>query len=207
MMLYVSLPMTVGLSLLAKPVWMLFYGNSTYGSITFSYSIFVALFTSIFTLSITITQILKEYRMVFIGLISGLLTKLCLNVALIYTFNNIGLPPYYGAITSSILGFLVSSLIMLFNIYKKYKVSYESTIRESFNMIWASIVMTFVIYILRFIVPEVAVSRVINIFIILFYALVGSIVYFVITLKTNTMANVFGKDFVNNIFRKLRLKK
>ena len=207
MMLYVSLPMTVGLSLLSKPVWMLFYGNSTYGSITFSYSIFVALFTSIFTLSITITQILKEYRMVFIGLISGLLTKLCLNVALIYTFNNIGLPPYYGAITSSILGFLVSSLIMLFHIYKKYKVSYESTIRESFNMIWASIVMIFVIYILRFIVPEVAVSRVMNIFIILFYALVGSIVYFVITLKTNTMANVFGKDFVNNIFRKLRLKK
>ena len=207
MMLYVSLPMTVGLSLISKPVWLLFYGNSTYGSITFAYSIFIALFTSIFTLSITIAQVLKEYKVVFIGLISGLFIKLCLNVALIYTFNSMGLPAYYGAITGSILGFLVSSILMLLYIHVKYKVNYESTIKEGFNILWATIIMTIIISLMRFIVPEFTTSRLLNVVVILFYSLVGSLVYFIVTLKTKTISSVFGKDFVNNIYRKLRLKK
>lgn len=206
-MLYVSIPMTVGLSLLSKPVWMLFYGDNYYGTITFSYSIFVALFTSIFTLAITITQLLKEYKMVFIGLISGLLIKLCLNVPLMYAFNNMGLPAFYGAITGSILGFSISAIIMLLFINKKYKVSYEDTIKELFNMIIASIIMSVVICILRLFIPEVVSSRMMNIFIILFYTIVGAIVYFIVTLKTNTIANIFGKEFINNILRKLKLRR
>ena len=207
MMLYVSVPMTVGLSLLSKPVWMLFYGNSEYGSITFAYSIFVALFTSIFTLSITVTQLLKQYKMVFIGLITGLLIKLCFNVALINTFSNMGLPAYYGAITSSILGFLVSSIMMMFYIYKKFHVSYETTVREGFSILWAVIIMIVVICAVRLVVPEVLDSRVLNILLILLYTVIGAIVYFIITLKTNTVTNIFGKDFTNKILRKLRLIK
>ena len=49
MLLYLTIPMTVGLSFLAKPVWTIFYGVNNWGPIVFSYSIFVALFLSLFT--------------------------------------------------------------------------------------------------------------------------------------------------------------
>ena len=205
MMLYVSVPMTVGLSLLSKPVWALFYGTSNYGPITFAYSIYIALFTSLFTLTITIIQLLKQYKMVFIGLLIGLAIKLSLNVALIYTFNNIGLPAYYGAITSSVLGLLVSSIVMLFYMYKKFNVNYESTIKEAFNILWATIVMIVIICLMRIVIPEVCETRLLNILLILLYMAVGGIVYFTVTLKTKTITNVFGKELTNKILRKLRL--
>ena len=206
MVLYVSLPMTVGLSLLSKPVWMLFYGTQGLGPITFAYSIYVGLFTSVFTLSVTIMQLLKEYKMVFIGLVSGLLIKLGLNIPLMYAFDTMGLPAYYGAITGSLLGFSLSSVLMLVFIHNKFKVNYEETVREGFNMLGASILMVLAIVLLRLVIPEWSYSRFMNLFIIMIYALVGAVVYFFVTIKTKTVSSIFGEKFINNILKKLRLR-
>ena len=51
--LVLAIPMTVGLSLLAKPVWTIFYGNSVFGPLTYQYLVFVALITAIFTATTT----------------------------------------------------------------------------------------------------------------------------------------------------------
>ena len=207
MVLYVSLPMTIGLSLLSKSVWMVFYGTQGLGPITFAYSVFVGLFTSIFTLSVTIVQLLKEYKMVFIGLISGLLIKLGLNVPLMYAFDTMGLPAYYGAITGSLLGFGLSSILMLYHVHRKFKVNYEDTIKEGFNMAGASILMILAICLLRFVIPEVSTSRLMNLILIGIYSLIGMIVYFFITYKTKTLSNIFGDKFVDKILRKLKLRR
>ena len=55
-------PMTVGISFLAKPIWNLFYGASVYGSSVLSYYIFVGLISGIFTVLITTVQVLKDYK-------------------------------------------------------------------------------------------------------------------------------------------------
>ena len=207
MVLYVSLPMTVGLSLLSKPVWMVFYGTQGLGPITFGYSIYIGLFTSIFTLSVTIMQLLKEYKMVFIGLITGLLIKLGLNIPLMYAFDTMGLPAYYGAITGSLLGFGISSILMLIYVNIKFKVSYEETIKESFNIVGASVLMTIVIILFRIVIPEVVDSRFMNMILIMVYTLVGALVYFFVTLKTRTISHIFGEKFVDGILRKLKLRR
>ena len=54
--LYITIPMSVGLSLLAEPVWNIFYGESFYGPKIFMLSIFVAVFGSIFTNVVVIMQ-------------------------------------------------------------------------------------------------------------------------------------------------------
>ena len=41
--LFLMLPMTIGLSFLAEPVWMLFYGTSKFGPSVLAYFIFVGL--------------------------------------------------------------------------------------------------------------------------------------------------------------------
>ena len=93
-LLLFTMPMTVGLSMLAKPVWMIFYGPSKFGAPVFSYFIYVSLFMSLYTTAVTIIQTLKDYKTVFISLFVGATLKLLLNVSLMNSFNKMGLPPF-----------------------------------------------------------------------------------------------------------------
>jgi len=204
--LCLAVPMTVGLSLLAKPVWTIFYGNSIYGPQTYQYLVFVALTTTIFTSTVTITQVMKEYKTVFISLIVGMITKIILNPVLLLTFHKIGLPTFYGSITATILGFVISSIICLAVIRKKYNLSYKKTVKEAGIIIFATIIMACVLSLLKLIIPITTTNRFGAIGIVCIYALVGASIYFFITLKTKTLTNIFGNSMFDKIRKKLRLK-
>ena len=205
--LFFTVPMTVGLSLLAKPVWTIFYGASKYGAITYQYMVFVALATALFTSTVTIVQLLKEYKMVFISLLSGMLFKVALNIPFIYGFNKLGLPAYYGAITATILGFLTSSIICMIFLKKKYKVNFDSTINEFLNILIAIIAMVLCLSAMKLVVPVTTPSRLKAILVVLIYTLVGAAIYIGITYATNTINHIFGARTVKNILNKLFRRK
>ena len=125
--------MTLGISFLSKAIWMLFYGNSTYGPSVLSYYIFVALFIGLFTAMITSLQVLKNYKAVFVSLIVGFLIKVFLNNNMILAFYNMQFPPYYGVITASILGYFVSFIICIIVLKSKYDIHFEEVIVISVN--------------------------------------------------------------------------
>ena len=56
MLLIIVIPMVMGLSVLSKPVWTVFYGASQLGSTVFKISIFTALFCSLFNCIMIIMQ-------------------------------------------------------------------------------------------------------------------------------------------------------
>lgn len=206
-LMFLTLPMTIGLSLLAEPVWLVFYGPSKYGPVVFSYFIYVALFMSLFTTSVTIVQVLKDYKTVFISLLSGVVLKALLNTTLICGFNSMGLPAYYGSITATILGYGVSLIICLVSLHRKYSINYEGTFKESLNVILGGILMAISLLLLRFIVPQSVDNRFLNIFIIIIYTLIGGIVYLIFTWKMGTIKSIFGKDMLNKIFARFGKKK
>lgn len=203
-LLYLSLPMTVGLSFLAKPVWTVFYGASKYGPSVLSYFVYVALIMSLFTAFITIVQVLKYYKTVFISLATGVLLKYLLNASLMCGFYKMGLPAYYGAITATIIGYLVSLIICLVVLRKKCGVSYEPTAKEALNIISGTVIMVIVLFMLKFIIPLNLTSRLLNILVIIIYTLVGMLVYIFFTKKTGTIANIFGEKMLNKFFKKNR---
>ena len=196
MLIFLALPMTVGLSFLAKPVYTLFYGASKYGPSVLSFYVFVALITALFTTAVTITQVLKYYKVVFISLLSGLILKALVNVSLINQFYSLGLPAYYGSILASILGYGLSLIICLVALHKKCGVNYEETIKQTFNSLCGTVLMVISLVILKLIVPIYSTSRFLNIFIIIVYAIVGIIVYFFYMHKTNSLQEVFGDKFL-----------
>lgn len=200
--LFFTVPMTVGLSFLAKPVWMIFYGASKYGSLTYQYLVFVALATAIFTSTVMIVQLLKEYKTVFFSLISGMIVKVVLNVPLIHSFNKMGLPAFYGAITATILGFLTSSIIAMIVLKKKYKFNFENTAKEILNILIAVIIMLLALIGLKFVVPLSTPSRLISIGVVLLYSIVGAIVYLFVLYKTKSINNIFGEDKVKLLINK-----
>ena len=194
-------PMTVGISFLAKPIWNLFYGASVYGSSVLSYYIFVGLISGIFTVLITTVQVLKDYKMVLIALVSGLLIKIIFNTYLIKIFYGMGVAPYYGVISASILGYLVSSFICICVIGYKYNIDFEKTVKHLIEVIVGIILMVIVLFLLSLFIKLDSSNRVMSLLIVFIYSLVGSTTYFFYTYKTGTMKAVFG-DRLEKLFKK-----
>jgi O-antigen/teichoic acid export membrane protein len=191
-LIYFTIPMTLGISFLAKPIWMLFYGKSLYGPSILSFYIFVGLITAIFTAFISIVQVLKDYKMVFISLVTGVIIKILLNTNLIVAFYKMGLPAYYGPIMATIIAMLVSTIICVIAIHKKYKINYEELTENFINILCGSLLMLIVLYLVSLWVPIVASNRIVNIFIIMLYVLIGGAIYLLFTKKTKTIKKVFG---------------
>lgn len=199
---YLMIPMTIGISFLSDSIWNLFYGSSEYGSRVLSYYIFVGLISGLFTAIITIVQTLKDYKTVFISLIVGLLIKFLLNTKLIIAFCKMGAPAYYGIITASILGYLTSFIICLIVLRVKYKINYEESIKNFFDIMCYTMVMMIVLYIIKFFIPVYSDIRIYNLFIIMCYSIIGALIYFGLTYKNRVIKNIFGKkisDYLKKI--------
>lgn len=199
-LLFLTVPMTLGISFLAKPVWMLFYGKSVYGPSVLSYYIFVGLFIGLFTAMVSTLQTLKDYKAVFISLISGVVLKILLTNYLLMSFYKMSLPPYYGVITASIIGYFVSFVICLIILRFKYSISFEEVIKNGFDVMCASILMILVLFIVKLFIPIYSTTRLMNLLIILVYMIIGIIVYFLYGYYTRLIKRVFG----NGIFRTIK---
>ena len=205
--LSISMPMTIGLSFLTPPVWNIFYGASTYGPITYRMLVFVALFTTIFTTCLTITQLLKEYKIVLTSLILGFIFKASLNVPMMHIFNSIGIYPFYGAITTTILGFTLSSIFSIYRLKKKYDIDLTPTYKVAKKIIFAIVLMLISMFILRIFIPLKVKGRIISIFITIIYTLVGASSYLLYVYKTGTLKEIFGEKTINVIEKKLKIHK
>ena len=200
-LLFLMLPMTIGLSFLAEPVWMLFYGPSKFGASVLAYFIFVGLIMGLFTAAISIVQVMKDYKTVFVSLITGVIIKALLNTSLIHTFHQYGLPGYYGVITASVLAYLVSFIICLVSLHIKFKVEYEETVKNFTDILCGSMVMVVFLFLMKFVIPLVSDVRIVNLFIILGYSLVGVFVYLFFVYKVGTVKSVFG-DKLSKVIKK-----
>lgn len=207
MMIFVTIPATIGISVLAKPIWMVFYGNYGYCASVLAFSIFIALFNTTFTMAISIIQILKEYKMVVISLASGILFKLIFNVPNLYLFNKLGLEAYYGSIFTTIVGYFIGLVILLSYLNKKYEVDFKETYIRGAKILFSSLIMLVIIVLLQQFLPVVLNSRLLNVLLIGGYAIIGIFVYFALTSKFNLIDDIFGKNTVKNILKKLKLKK
>ncbi len=204
-LLFISVPMTIGLSLLAVPVWNIFYGSkSLYGADILKYFVFVALIISSYTALVSIVQVLKYYKEVLISLVIGVTLKLGLNVFLINLFANLGFVPVYGSITATIIGYSVGIILCLFFLKKKCDVKYSDTLKILWKIAFANIVMVIVILLFKFIIPMNVSSRLLNIPVIILYTLLGAGTYFLVSSKLNLFNEVFGKEFMNKIMSKIK---
>lgn len=194
-LLFFTVPMTVGISFLAKPIWTLFYGNSIYGSSVLSFLIFSGLMICLFTVVISIMQVLKDYKTVFWSLFLGVILKFILNNSLISVFYKIGVPAYYGVISATIISYLVSFIICIFILCFKYDISFEDVIKSTVDIISSTMIMIFALFLIKFIIPISSSIRINNLFIILVYALIGGIIYMFYAYRCGLIKKLFGNKF------------
>ncbi|MDD3048955.1 MAG: polysaccharide biosynthesis protein [Bacilli bacterium] len=207
LLLYITIPLTVLLSTLATPIWTFFFGYSELGILVFRFSIFTALFLSLLQTLNTIFQSINEHKRMVIYLIIGLLTKIIFNVPLMCAFDSFGLNPSYGANTATIIGLMITSILILIYLKKALRVNYEGTFKKVLNIIMSTIIMTIVLLLFQFIIPIGTHNRLLALLLTLLYGLIGGAVYLFITTKNGLLKEVFGDSFINKILIKLRIKK
>ena len=198
-LLYLAIPITFGISFLATPIWNIFYGNSVVGAKVLQYYIFVGLIVSVFTLLITILQCFKDYKAVFCCLVVGVIFKIIFNLSCLRTFASIGLPPYYGIITATLIGYLLSIVLSFLFLHNKYKIRFEKLTKSMIDIICASLLMLVGLMILRFFIPISSSIKLLNILIVVFYSLIGIIIYFLYCHLSGLTKSIFGNNMLKNI--------
>lgn len=210
MVLYFVMPMVLGLSFLAEPVWYLFYGKSLLGVKVFSYSIFTAIFYSLFLNIHTILQSVGHHKAANKAIVFGLITKLCLTVPLIILFSKTTIiPAYYGSITATILAYIASIVISIIDIKKNLKVSFKSTKEKLCKIILASLVMLIILFVTKIFIP-LSGGKVYSLIIVTVYTILGGLAYFVTTSKMHIFEDIFEctfKEFINKITKRKSINK
>ena len=202
--LFISLPMAIGISLLAPSIWSVFYGHSDIGATILSVSIFTAVALNLYMVTSSIIQGLNKFKTVYIASISGFLINGLLDVPLMLLFNKLGLQPYLGALVATIIGFLISSYIALSGIKKEHKMKYRETINSLIKMLVPLAVMIIAVILLGHVLPVNLDDKISCLLFILSNALVGGIIYIIISWKMNLFNEVFGEEVVKKFIKKLK---
>ncbi|MBR1417024.1 MAG: polysaccharide biosynthesis protein [Bacilli bacterium] len=206
MIIYVSVPMAVGLCILSNSVWSVFYGASNIGATILKLSVFSAVSLNIYMVTQSICQGLNKFKTVYIASITGFIVNALLDVPMMLLFNNIGLPPYLGALVASIIGYLSSSIIALYKIRREYKTNYNETLKTLLKMLVPLISMILVLLIIKLLIPYDVDSKLSCILFIVINTLVGGFTYFIISWKMGLFKDIIGTQMIDKIKKKFTRK-
>ncbi len=197
---YVALPLAIFMSIFAKDIWQVFYGESIYGPIVLQFSIIVAAIDALYIMICNGLQGLNKSKLIYTSVISGLLINLVLDVPMILLFNKLGIYPYYGAILATLIGYLISLIIPLTYLKEDMNLDYSNTLKKLPKLFLVYALMIFLSLIYRGIIGSVN-SRIILIPLLGLIGIILLVIYYAINKKE--INEILGQDITKK-FRKKR---
>ena len=205
--LYTSIPMTVGISILSTPIWTIFYNTNKYGGLILSINIFTALLVNINISTSTMLQSMNKFKAVYLSVILGFVTNGILDVPMMYLCKYIGIESFIGSIIATCIGYFLSIGVSIYYLKKESKdLKFKSTINLTYKMLFAVIIMFMVLFTLNKVLPFDLMTRNGAMITTIINSIIGAIIYIFITYKLNVINEVFGKEFINKIKNKVHLK-
>jgi len=204
---FVAVPLTIGLSILSSPIYTFFYGVSINGSNILKYTAFSSFFASIYIVISMSLQSLNKFKTVYLSTILGFLTNAILDIPLMIWFHSLKLEAFYGAILATILGYLVSYTIAFSKLKSELGFDYKDIIKNIKKILIPTTLMTIVLLILSLFL-NVNVTGTINIILVcMVYAFVGGTIYIFTSYKLGIFEDVLGTNYVRMILKKIKIKK
>ena len=201
-LLFITLPACIGLSVLAEPVYRLFYGTEDIlmGAEVLKLYAPVAILFSLYPVTASILQGLNEQRFTILSLLVGILIKLSLNMPFIERWET------NGAILATTLGYTVSILINLGVIKAYANYSFKIVIRRSILIVGFSIMMyivtTTVYRLLELFLSTESVFA--SLLMVVIVAVLGILVYVYLAFRSKLIYRLFG-DQARRLKQKLKL--
>ncbi|PLR98198.1 putative polysaccharide biosynthesis protein [Bacillus sp. T33-2] len=199
-LMYLTVPAVVGMTILAEPLFTVFYEQKELGTEVLMAYAPVAILFAVFSVTAAILQGINEQRFTILSLLTGLLVKLSLNIPLIKMLET------NGAVLATALGYAASVMINLFVIKKFTKYSFRFTARRILLICIFSALMaagTLAVYAgsVQFLSPAAKLSSLI---IIIICAVMGASIYFYLGFRSKLVYRLFGER-AERIKQKLRL--
>lgn len=190
--LLIIVPLTIFLSLLVKPVWTLFYGDSTYGPIVYKVFVFGALFGGFYSIVVNTLQGLNKYKLVITTVLIGLLINIVFDVPFMLVMNKLGYDVSYGAVIALMFGYSTSIIISLIVLNKKYGFKFNDTVKKLPGYIISYTVFVISIYLLKLIIPTTLHGRLIQIPILGIYGIICFGIYAIINYYNGNLTEIFN---------------
>lgn len=199
-MLFLTLPAAIGLSLLAEPVYTVFYEHEILGTQVLGAYAPVAILFSLYSVTAAILQGINEQRYTILSLLVGLLIKLALNIPLIKMMET------RGAVLATALGYSAAIIINLIVIKTYSRYQFRLVWRRSLLIvIFAGLMWLGTDFVYHFLAIFLSpASRMQSLILILLSAGAGAAIYFYLGLKSGLADKLFGHRIVR-IKQKLRL--
>lgn len=205
--IFTSVPMVVGLIILASPVFNLFYGDIIYGPGIFRIVLINTFFWNIFLITNMVLQSLNRFKLVYILTILSCVLNAILDIPCILLFNKLGIPPYFGATFATIISTALSLLISLLKLKKEFNLSFKPVLKTTGKLIIPTLSMCAVLYILSLFIPLTNLTYIQNILVSVLYALVGAPIFIYLTYKNGSLQYVLGEDILEKFIRKFKKAK
>ncbi|WP_210364865.1 polysaccharide biosynthesis protein [Bacillus sp. REN3] len=199
-LMFLTVPAAVGLSLLAEPMFTVFYKHNSLGTEVLMTYAPVAILFALYSVTAAILQGINEQRFTILSLLTGLLVKLSLNIPLIKLFET------QGAVLSTALGYAAAIIInmLVIKTFAKYPMGFVTRriiLILLFSGLMAGVTAAFYKVIVQFLSPA---AKFQSIMIIVICAVIGSVVYFYLGFRSKLVDRLFG-DRVTRLKQKLRL--
>ena len=205
-MLIITIPMSLLLLVLSNEAYAVFYGASKYGSLVLKASAVSHLFFGLWSVLNTSLQSLKKFKIIYLNSCIGLFCNALLDVPIIMLLHKLGLPAYIGTVIATCIGYTISISIVVSYLKKDMNFNFRRALETFKNIIIPSIIMIIPIIIMKHYI-HFELTRWTALLSVIVYGLFGASIYLFITYKNKSLENVFGKEFLDSIFRKLHLKK
>lgn len=207
MILIISIPCGVGLCILAEPVWNIFYGVSTYGPIVLSVMVISAIFANLYSITFNTMQSLNKFKTVYLSVIVGFGANALLDIPLMFLMKKMGLPPYWGATFATIVGYLISMNIAKRDLYKNHEMSFVPTYKMILKIAVPTVVMILALLCFNHFVVFDVTRKLSAILMILTNAIIGGLIYLLISFKMGLFDEIFGRPYLNKLIKKLTFNK
>ena len=205
--LIVSLPLVLIISMLNEPIYNIFYGESYYGPLILQILIFTSLAFNLQMVSVMALQGLNKFKTVYTSVTVGYLVNALLDVPLMILFNKIGLEAFYGAIVATLIGYSLTLIIALSKIKKDLNINYKSTQKVLLKLVFPLLIMFIILLVLNKITSFAEYNFIIRVMVVGIYSTIVLFIYLFILYKNKILNNVFGKEKIDKILIKLKLKK
>ncbi|MDD3392551.1 MAG: polysaccharide biosynthesis protein [Bacilli bacterium] len=202
-LLIICLPMTVGLSFLAQPVWVSFYSYNETSIAIFSIYIFASLSYSFYMILINTAQTLNDTKLALGTILVSFTGKVLLNIPMMYLCQKIGIAVYYGPVITTLLTQALSIIFVLVKLSTKYHIHYTSTLYNGLKIVLSTLIMIVVLKITNLFIPIDSLTRKGALLEIFIYAIVGGLTYIGLIYKSGLITDIFGINFLKNITKKI----
>ena len=201
MLSIVLIPAIVGTMILARPLYVVFYGASEDAAIgLFQANLLLILLQGLYTLFGVVIQGIFENRKGIIFFITGLVVKIILHFPFIYFFHA------YGPLLSTAAGLFVSNALIFRRVDKVVGINKTAVKKTIIGISILALLMGIAVFALEFALSQVLppVGRMASLVHLILAGSVGVLIYAYLTLKTRQLDKLIGSR-ADGLRRKLRI--